>query len=285
VSGDRDFLEREYNPRVQIPQFAEFFARWKERALEARTSLECRLDLTYGPAAAETLDFFPAASASAPLLIFIHGGYWRALDKADFSWVASGFVAAGISVAVMNYGLAPKTPLPEIVNQVRRACVWLRGNAGPLGVDRERIFCSGHSAGGHLTGMMLATDWPGLSDGSSPALPQRLLAGAFTVSGVFDLQPLVHAEFLSKDLRLDEAAARAVSPAFLPLCNEAPLLRAVGALESAEFHRQSRLIAAHWPQIASADLLDVPGCNHLSVCDALATPGNPLFEAWRAAML
>ena len=116
-------------------------------------------------------------------------------------------------------------------------------------------------------------------------MPRRLLAGAFSVSGVFDLQPLTHAEFISKDLGLDEAAARAISPAFLPLRNEAPLLRAVGALESAEFHRQSRLMAAHWPQAAAADLLDVPGCNHLSVCDALATPGHVLFEAWREAML
>jgi arylformamidase len=280
VNGDRDFLEREYNPRVQIPQFAEFFARWKDSALKARGSLECRLDLRYGPAAAETLDFFPAATASAPLLIFIHGGYWRALDKADFSWMATGFVAAGISVAVVNYGLAPKTPLPEIINQTRRACVWLHGNAETLGVDRERIFCSGHSAGGHLTGMMLATDWPKFS----PTLPQRLLAGAFAVSGVFDLQPLVHAEFLGKDLGLDEPAARAISPAFLPLRNVTPLLLAVGALESVEFHRQSRLLAAHWPQIAAGDLLDVPGRNHLSVCDALAAPGNVLFEAWREAM-
>jgi arylformamidase len=275
VNTNNDFLDPEYNVRVQIPQFADFFARWKRSALETRESLKPRLDLPYGPASAETLDFFAAAAAAAPLLIFIHGGYWRALDKADFSWVAPGFVAAGISVAVVNYGLAPKTPVPEIVNQMRRACVWLHGNALRLGADPQRIFCSGHSAGGHLTGMMLATDWPALS----PALPRRLLAGALTVSGVFDLQPLTHAEFLRADLELDETAARAISPAFLPLRNDAPLLRAVGALESAEFHRQSRLIAAHWPSVIAADLLDVPGCNHLSVCDALATPGNVLFEA------
>jgi arylformamidase len=280
VNRERDFLEREYNPRLQIPQFGEFFARWKRSALTARESLQCRLDLRYGPAAAETLDFFPAAGRSARLLIFIHGGYWRALDKADFSWMAAGFIAAGISVAVVNYGLAPKTPLPEIVNQMRRACAWLYGNAHDLGTDRTRIFCSGHSAGGHLTAMMLATDWPALS----PVLPKRLIAGAFAVSGVFDLQPLTHADFLSKDLGLDEAAARAISPAFLPLCNEAPLLLAAGALESAEFHRQSRLMAAHWPEAVSRGLLDVPGCDHFSVCDALATPGNVLFEAWCEAM-
>ncbi len=281
MTSDNDFLDREYNPRVQIPQIAAFFARWKQSALAARASLEARLDLPYGAAAAETLDFFPAASAAAPLLIFIHGGYWRALDKADFSWVAPGFVAAGISVAVVNYGLAPKTPLPEIVEQMRRACAWLHSNAASLEIDANQIFCSGHSAGGHLTGMMLATDWPA----RSPTLPQRLLAGALTVSGVFDLQPLTRAEFLRRDLALDAAAARAISPAFLELHNQAPLLRAVGALESGEFHRQSHLIAAHWPSVISNDLLDVPGCDHLSVCDALATPGNVLFEALRAAIM
>jgi len=212
VNTDNDFLEREYNPRVQIPQFADFFARWKRSALETRESLRASLDIAYGPASAETLDYFPAAAASAPLLIFIHGGYWRALDKADFSWVAPGFVAAGISVAVLNYGLAPTTPVPEIVAQMRRGCAWLHGNAPGLGVDAQRIFCSGHSAGGHLTGMMLATDWPSLSR----SLPKRLLAGALTVSGVFDLQPLTHAEFLRKDLCLDEVGARAISPAFRP---------------------------------------------------------------------
>ena len=281
MNFDKAFLDREYNPRAQIADFADFFVRWKQEAQQARESLPAQLDLVYGAAAAEKLDFFPAASAGAPLLIFIHGGYWRVLDKADFSWIAPPYVAAGISVAVLNYGLAPKTPMPEIVNQVRRACAWLWGNAETLGIDRSRVFCSGHSAGGHLTGMMLATDWPALS----AALPKRLLAGALTVSGVFDLQPLTHAEFLRKDLGLDEAAARAISPAFLNLHNEAPLWRALGALESAEFHRQSELIAAHWPSAAKTELLDVPGCNHFSVCDAMATPGNVLFETLRAATI
>jgi arylformamidase len=183
-------------------------------------------------------------------------------------------------VAVLNYGLAPGTPVPEIAQQVRRACAWLYSNAAGLGCDQQRIYCCGHSAGGHLTAMMLATDWTTLSEG----LPRRLIAGALAISGVFDLEPLTRAEFLRKDLNLDESAARGVSPAFLPLRNEAPLLRAVGALESAEFHRQSEMIAAHWPQVCLTELIDVPGCNHFSVCDAFATPGNVLFEQWRAAI-
>ena len=280
MNGDQGFIEREYNPRVQVAQFMQIFARWKANALETRETLECRLDIPYGPAAEETLDFFPAAKPPARLMIFIHGGYWRALDKADFSWVANAYVAAGISVAVLNYGLAPKTPIAEIVDQMRRACAWLYHNADSLGIDRARIYCSGHSAGGHLTAMMLATEWPAIS----PELPKRLIAGALTVSGVFDLQPLAHAEFLAKDLKLDEASARAVSPAFMPLRNEAPLLLALGALESNEFHRQSQLMSGHWPGIVAAGILDVPDCNHLSVCDALAEPGNVLFEAWREAM-
>src|SRR5262249_37183495 len=150
---------------------------------QARASLDARLDVSYGPTAAETLDFFPAKGARAPLLLFLHGGYWRALDKEDFSWLAPCYVAADISVPIGNSGLAPATPLEEIVRQIRRACVWIYRNATNLNVDPNRLFCSGHSAGGHLTAMMLATNWPGLS----PMLPGRLLCGALAISGLFDL--------------------------------------------------------------------------------------------------
>jgi arylformamidase len=281
MSAENDFLDREYNPRSTIPDFADFFARWKMQATNAREALDVQVDLAYGSSAAEMLDFFPAAGLNAPLLIFIHGGYWRALDKSDFSWVAPPFVAAGISVAVLNYSLAPKTPIRDIVQQTRRACAWLNGSARSLNIDARRIFCSGHSAGAHLTAMMLATDWPALS----ATLPAQLLRGAVTISGLFDLEPLTRADFLRNDLKLDAPQSRTLSPAFLSLKNQAPLLRAVGALESAEFHRQSQLMVEHWPSACYSELLDVPDCHHLSVCDALAVPGNTLFEAVRAAIL
>jgi arylformamidase len=283
VNPDNEFLEREYNPRATIPNGMAVFAQWKLRASAARDTCNPRLDLAYGDSPAEKLDFFAAANcadAGSPVLVFIHGGYWRALDKADFSWVAPPYVAAGISVAVLNYGLAPKTPIAEIAEQVRRAVAWIHEHADELGADNGRIFCSGHSAGGHLTAMMLATDWSAVA----PGLPSTPLAGALTISGVFDVEPLTRAEFLRHDIGLDASAARALSPAFLQLQSPVPLIRAVGALETAEFHRQQELIKTHWPSVCSAPLLDVPECNHFTVCEAFATPGNMLFEAMRAAI-
>ena len=215
MNPHNDFLEREYNPRATIPNGLALFAQWQLRAGAAREARNPRLDLAYGDSPAEKLDYFAApdaGGAGSPVLVFIHGGYWRALDKADFSWVAPPYLAAGISVAVLNYGLAPKTPMLEIVAQVRRAIAWIHERADELGADNGRIFCSGHSAGGHLTAMMLATDWSTVA----PGLPSSPLAGALTISGVFDVEPLTHAEFLRHDIGLDADAARALSPAFLP---------------------------------------------------------------------
>jgi arylformamidase len=269
-----DPLDLEYNPRIGVPDVAGIFARWQNDSREARERLACKLDLRYGAAPAETLDFFPAPGASRPVLIFVHGGYWRALDKQDFSSIAPAYVAAGFSVAVLNYGLAPATPLSAIVAQIRSACIWLYRNAGVLDVDPRHLVCSGHSAGGHLTAMMLATDWPQLA----PDLPTRLLSGAVAISGLFDLDPIARTPFVRDDLRLDAALVRQLSPTLLPLYNDVPLLLAVGALETAEFHRQSQLIASHWARACRSPLLDLPGCNHFSACEALAVPNSALFQ-------
>ena len=266
---------REYNPRLRVANAAEIFARWKLRAEEVRAARRDTLELRYGPAPAERLDFFPAPHAAAPLLIFVHGGYWRAFDKADFSWVAPAYVEAGAAVAVVNYGLAPATPIEEIVRQVERACAWLHRHANELRIDRDRIVCAGHSAGGHLAAMMLTTVWPQLGTG----LPAQLIAGAVAVSGLYDLRPLVDAEFLKDDLRLDRERAQHLSPAFRQPACQSPIVVAVGALESGEFHRQGQLLREAWGGACVRDTLDVPDTDHFSVCEAFATSGNALFDA------
>lgn len=281
TAADADFLDRQYNVRKLVPEFASYVARWQDvahearkRVREARGNLRVWLNLPYGPTPIERLDLFQAPGKSNPLLIFVHGGYWRAPGKEDFSWVAPPYLAEGISVAVIDYGLLPDTPLMRIVEQVRRACAWLYHNARVLEIDRERMVCSGHSAGGHLAAMMLVTDWPG----AWPEFPRRLLSGVVTVSGLFDLEPLTRAEFIRDDLRLDPVLTRALSPAYLQLRNDVPLLRAVGAGESEEFHRQSALIAEHWPQACQRPMIEMRGCNHFSVCDALGDPDSVLFQ-------
>jgi len=273
--AEGDDLDQQYNPRLRVPDFAAVFARWKESAQRARSSLEMRADLPYGSAAVECLDFFPSGRDSSPLLIFLHGGYWRALDKSDFSWVAPPYVEAGVSVAVVNYGLMPATPLTRIVQQVRSACVWLYKNAASLGIYPRKIVCSGHSAGGHLTAMMLATDWTELDR----ELPRRLLAGGVSISGIFDVEPLTRAPFLRDDLALTRATAGDLSPIHLPWRNESRLVRAVGALETDEFHRQSALIEQAWPGACREPLIRVAGRNHMTVCDGFAEPGAELFGA------
>jgi arylformamidase len=269
-----EFCEREYNARASIPEHPQIFARWAEQAAATRRLRACLIDLAYGDTAGERLDLFPARNDGAPLLVFIHGGYWRSLDKSDFSWLAPAFVNHGASVALVNYGLSPKTPVEDIVRQMLRAHAWLYRNADRLGFDPMRIFTSGHSAGAHLTVMMMAALWPVYA----ADLPADLIKGGLAVSGIYDLEPLVYAPFLAADLQLNAKRARLLSPVHLPPATDRPLYTAVGGLESSEFHRQTALIGAAWPGNAKRDIR-MPGFHHLNVIDELANPASPLFDA------
>jgi arylformamidase len=269
-----EFCEREYNARAAIPEHPQIFVRWAEQSAAVRRRRACLIDLGYGETAAERLDLFPASRDGAPLLAFIHGGYWRSLDKSDFSWIAPPFVDHGVSVALLNYGLAPATPMEEIVRQMLRAHAWLYRNGDRLGFDPERIHVAGHSAGAHLAAMMMAAIWPAFG----ADLPADLVRGALAVSGIYDLEPLRHAPFIQSDLKLTAKRAQRLSPVLMPAATDRPLYTAAGALESGEFRRQTVLIGRAWRRNLAREI-PMPGRHHLNVIEELANPASPLFDA------
>ena len=274
MPADTKFLEREYNARASIPDHAQIFARWAEQGAAARRLRACETDLQYGSLEEERLDIFHTHNSTSPLFVFIHGGYWRSLDKSDFSWVAPPLLQHGVAVALLNYTLAPAMSIADIVRQQLAALSWLYRNAQRLRFDPDRIVVGGHSAGGHLTAMMMAALWSQLD----PKLPANLVKGGLAISGIFDLLPLVQAPFVNVDLHLDIKEARAVSPFYLPCATDAALVTAVGALESSEFKRQSAGFGAAWSDNLVRHL-ELPHTNHLTVCDELANPASPLFDA------
>lgn len=275
---DPDFCEREYNARAAVPDHALQLRHWAEQSRRVRVGHPCYLDIAYGNAPNQTLDIFPArrGGGHTPLMVFIHGGYWRALDKSDFSFLAPAFTRAGIALAVVNYRLLPQVPLEHLVRDVVSSITWLYQHAGHYGANPHRLYVSGHSAGGHLAAMMLACQWPRWHG----ALPPDVVRGALAISGLYDLAPLMAAPFIRDDLGLDDKRVLALSPACLAAATHAPLMTAVGGQESSEFHRQAHLLAQHWSGVFVRDV-PMPGHNHFTVCSALGDPSSALFSAAR----
>jgi arylformamidase len=270
----REFCEREYNLRALYPGYPAIFSRWAAQAAATRQLHACLLDLPYGNQAAQRVDLFPARDEPSPVLVFFHGGYWRAMDKSDFSWIAPNFVRHGISVALVNYGLAPRTPIEDMVRQTLAAVAWLYRRADRYGIDRDRISLCGHSAGAHLAAMSMCALWNLVG----PDLPADLVKGALAISGVYDLEPLVHAPFLNVDLKLDRERAVRLSPVRYPARPGARLITAVGANETSEFIRQTALIGQHWRSNRVREV-PLPGCNHYEAIEALPDPAGALFDA------
>jgi arylformamidase len=269
----RAFCEPQYNQRLNVPDRPASLARREELSERARRSLRSTLDVPYGDSAQERLDIYPAAGAHAPVMIFIHGGYWQRYDKADVAFVAEPFVQAGVTLVSINYHLCPAVTLDKIVAEVRAACAWVWRHIEAHGGDPDRIFVSGNSAGGHLTAMMMATDWPTLD----AALPRALLKGGVAISGIYDLEPLRHTS-INDAVGLDADAARRNSPVTLQPPTAAPVVIAVGALESTEFQRQTQLLADTWKNTPTRTLV-VADCHHFNILLGMTEPGNPLLQA------
>lgn len=279
---DPQWLDSMYNNRALVPDHADYFSRWNLDSRKVRNSLPCLLDAPYGKGPAETLDVFPASAsgrspleaAGAPVLVFIHGGYWRSLDKADHSFLAPAFAQAGACVVVPNYGLCPAVSIPDITLQMVQALAWTWRHIARHGGDPRRITVVGHSAGGHLAAMLLTCNWQAYA----PDLPPDLLKNALSISGLYDLAPMLHTPFLKDSLQLTPAQVRLVSPAGLPRPPGGVLYSVAGGSESAEFLRQNQLIQQAWGQKTVPVCETLAGLNHFSVLEALMQPAHRLHQ-------
>lgn len=271
---DGAWHDRMYNNRGRVPEFAQHLARWASESAAARAAGPCELDVSYGSGPGDTLDIFPAPQADAPVLVFIHGGYWRSLDKKDHSFVGPAFTRDGACVVIPNYALCPAVTVPDIAVQVARSIAWTWHNIGRYGGDRRRIVVAGHSAGGHLAALSLDCLWQQLD----PALPRDTVRSALAISGLHDLDPIMRTPFLQVDLRLTPEQVAQASPARLPAPRQGILYTVAGGDESEEYHRQNRLIQDAWGarRVPVCELL--PGLNHFSVLEALVEPSHRLHQ-------
>ncbi len=270
---DPAWLDRQYDNRARVAEHPRHLAHWAEASVLSRAESACQLDLRYGDGAAESLDVFTTSRPDAPVLVFIHGGWWRSLDKKDFSFVAPAFAAAGALVVVPNYSLCPSVGIEHIALQMVRALQWVWKHAAQHGGDARRIVVAGHSAGAHLAAMMLSCRWKQVDE----ALPAQLVGGAMAISGVYDLEPLRHTPILMNDLQLTPASVKRLSPAFFPR-PKGKLHATVGALESEEFLRQNQLIRDVWGPTAVPVCETIPGRNHFDVLQSLVDPDGRLHE-------
>lgn len=264
----------QYNARASIADHPQIFSRWQTDSALARRTHAGVLDIAFGESDGERLDFFPTTKRDAPLLVFIHGGWWRSLDKSDFTFVVPPYLAAGCNVALTNYTLAPHASLEEITRQQLRALAWLYRNADQYEFKRDHIIIAGHSAGAHLAAMMMAAQWPVFGDD----LPADLIKGGILMSGLYDLDPIRYAEFVNVDLKITSENASHLSPGFMPLSRAIPFITAVGDEESDEFKRQTGHLAKNWQSSHIADVF-MPAINHLTICDAFANEEHALYRA------
>jgi arylformamidase len=266
--------EAEYNNRARVPEHPAYLSGWQRDADTYRAEMtkaegRTELGLSYGSSERQFIDlFFPEDAEGAPVALFIHGGYWRALDARMHSHLARGLVERGVIVGVVSYDLCPTVTIAEIIEQMRKASLFLWERL------TRKLLVYGHSAGGHLAACLLATDWQSLD----PTAPEDLVPAGYSISGLFDLAPMVETA-MNADLRLTPDEARRVSPLFWPAPRGRVLDAVVGGAESSEFLRQSRIITVMWGKESAETRCEViAGANHFSVIAPLADPRSPMVD-------
>jgi arylformamidase len=261
--------DKEYNTRAYAPDHLEVLDRIARGAAtyraKAAAAKRAEFDLRYGATPRQMVDlFYSNAGPDAPLAVYIHGGFWRALQPSAFSEVAAGLNARGITVALPGYDLAPAVGIGDIVGQMHAALLFLHRKFG------KRMLVLGHSAGGHLAASMIATDWTKLG------APADLVPAGMGISGLYDLAPLVHTA-MNADWKLTAEEARRLSPVLMPAPKGKIFDCVVGGIESAEFLRQSRELADVWGKAGVTTRYDAPaGIHHFTVIEPLTDPDSKM---------
>jgi arylformamidase len=271
----REDLDREYNNRARVDDFQAIVDDWNERSRRFRGWAAAHRDLAYGEHPRERLDVFPARKPLAPVQVFFHGGYWQALDKNVFSFVAEGFHKAGFTSVLVNYPLAPDDDMDRIVESCRQSVQWVRRHIHTMHGDPEQLFVSGHSAGGHIVAELMATDWKQAFPGSAAVA----IRGGISLSGIFDLEP-IRLCYLNEVIGMGAEMARRHSPMFMHPVARSPLILAVGARESESYQLQSRELKEIWPSEGCPVTLQVVGgADHFSILEHLVNADSTLFRA------
>jgi arylformamidase len=256
--------------REAFPDHVEYFEEWRCSSEEARKDVEPALDVSYGKGEREKLDIFPGDRAVGAVFIFIHGGYWRTMDKSDFSFLARPFVSRGVTVVIPNYPFSPAAAIGEIVTATRRMLHWVFENIGTYGGDSGQVHVSGWSAGAHLTAMLLT---------ASSATAERWPRSALAISGIYDLRPIRHLR-ANEDLRITQSAAVTNSPVLLKPAHRTRLAIAMGSLETSAIHDQARSLVSAWgPELGGGlSSRSIAKAHHYSVVSRLGDESNELFR-------
>jgi arylformamidase len=267
-------LDAQYNMGDSVPDYQSYVEFYVEESKKAREKLDCHLDISFGPTIAEHLDVFPADQPDAPILLFIHGGYWHSLSSKEFSFVANGPVSRGVTTVVLNYALCPDVTIDEIVRQSRASVAWLYQNAEDFGSDSSQIYVAGHSAGGHLTAMLLATHWV-----DEYGISADIIKGGCSISGLFDLEPFPYT-YLQPKLQLTWGQVRRNSPIRHIPDSAPPLLVTYGKEETSEMCRQSKDFLAAWKENQlEGEILPQSSKDHFSAIDGFLNADSLLCSA------
>jgi len=269
----KDELEYHYNPQVSVPDYPRLAEVRRNKSQAAREALQSWLNVAYGDSPRQVLDIFPADQASAPVLLFIHGGYWRGGSKDDNCSFAPLFVKKGVTVVLVEHDLCPTVTVTDIVHQTRSAVAWTYRNIGRYHGNPSQLFISGHSAGGHLAAMALAHAW------EAEGLPQDMIKGAAVMSGVMDLEMVMHVN-VNEEIRMTPDIARANSPLLHPPHSRCPILVAVGGAEPEGWKQMSKDYFQYCQKYGLlCEYLEVPGANHYTMSEHLTDAGSPLNQA------